>query len=62
MFCFTHVYMIPLWMIVHGGETLGGPTFLSFLYSFSFFLFLFLPRSFMGGLVFVFLIFSAVTV
>lgn len=40
MFCFTHVYMIPLWMIVHGGETLGGPTFLSFLYSFSFFLFL----------------------
>lgn len=52
MFCFTHVYMIPLWMIVFTWGNAGGvgPALFSFLYSFPFFSFL--PRSFMGGLVF----------
>lgn len=48
MFCFTHVYMIPLWMIVFTWGNAGG----SCAFFLSVFFFSFLPRSFMGGLVF----------
>lgn len=58
MFCFTHVYMIPLWMIVFTWGNAGGWV----LRFFPFCILFFFSTSVFHGWACVFFIFSAVTV